>query len=149
MRRTTATLACAGLLAAAGCGGDEETDGGGAPAGGGAERVVLSDFAIEPKELTVQAGKVTFDVVNEGKAPHRLEIEGQGQELATETLEGTGDETTLEADVQPGTYEWYCPIGQHAERGMKGTLTVEGDGGGSSGGGSSGGGSSGGAAGGY
>lgn len=127
MRRTIATLLSTGLLAAAGCGDDEESTGG--DGGGEGQRVVLSDFAIEPKDLTLEPGKVTFDVVNEGKAPHRLEIKGRDGEFVTETLEATGDETTLEADLKGGTYEWYCPIGKHAEQGMKGTLTV-GDGGG-------------------
>ncbi len=37
-----------------------------------------------------------------------------------------GASTTLEADLKAGSYEWYCPAGDHADMGgMKGTLTVE------------------------
>ena len=139
MRRTIA-IALAGGLLLAGCGDEDEEEPAAtqseAPAqtqaetqsGSGdadATRVVLSDFAIDPANPTVPAGTVTFEVVNEGEFPHRLEIEGNGAEAVTETLEGTGDEATLEAELEPGDYEWYCPIGNHREQGMDGTLTVE------------------------
>jgi plastocyanin len=133
-----ATLLAAGLLAAAGCGEDEEQQGaapeqGGqstSPARGETGTVSLTDFAIDPANPKVQAGKVTFEVENDGSAPHALEIEGGGTEVKTEVLEG-GQSATLEADLAAGEYEWYCPVGDHAAKGMKGTLIVEGEGGGS------------------
>lgn len=139
MRRIIAMALATGLLLA-GCGDDDEEEPAAtqseAPAqtqaetqsGSGGEdatRVVLTEFAIDPANPTVPAGTVTFDVVNQGDLPHRLEIEGNGVEEVTETLEGTGDEATLEAELEPGEYEWYCPVGNHREQGMDGTLTVE------------------------
>jgi plastocyanin len=137
MRHVMAVALAAGLLMA-GCGDDDEEEPastqGEAPAQtessettgrGASTRVVLSDFAIDPANPKVEAGPHSFAVVNEGSAPHRLEIEGGGVEEVTETLEGTGDEVTLEVDLPAGEYEWYCPIGNHAEQGMEGTLTVE------------------------
>jgi plastocyanin len=138
-----AALLVAGLLAAAGCGGDEENPGttqpntgavsppstepadtgaAGAPEEG--RRVVLTEFAIDPANPKVKNGAVTFDVVNEGSASHALEIEGGGEEFETEVLQG-GQTAELQATLEPGEYEWYCPVGNHAEQGMKGTLTVE------------------------
>ncbi len=137
MRRTITLLLATGALA--GCGGADE-DGGGESAappatttsaepappasGDGAERVVLTDFAIDPANPKLKPGKVTFDVVNEGSAPHALEIEGAGIEEETEVLDGGGS-ATLEADLKAGSYEWYCPVANHADIGMKGKLTVE------------------------
>ncbi len=85
--------------------------------------MVLTDFAIDPRNAKEKAGLVTFRVVNEGSAPHALAIEGDGVEVETETL-GAGAKATLEADLQAGEYDWYCPVGDHAEQGMKGKLTV-------------------------
>ena len=101
---------------------DTAASGGGG--GGAGTRVVLTEFEIDPANPTAKAGKVTFDVVNEGSAPHALEIEGNGAEFETDVLDGGGT-ATLEADLEAGEYEWYCPVGNHADQGMKGTLTVE------------------------
>jgi len=91
---------------------------------GGGTKVTLTEFAIDPPNPTAQAGSVTFDVSNEGSAPHALEIEGNGIEEVTDTLSG-GQSATLTVDLEPGEYEWYCPVGNHADQGMEGTLTVE------------------------
>lgn len=141
MRRAFAVALATGLLMA-GCGDDDEDEpaqpqgetpaqtqtetqpAGGGGGGDGATRVVLTEFAIDPANPTAQAGSVTYEVVNEGNAPHALEIEGNGVEVATDVLDGGGS-ATLEADLEAGEYEWYCPVGNHADQGMKGTLTVE------------------------
>jgi plastocyanin len=122
---------------AAGCGDDDdeaeeaattpatETNGGGAAGGGDTVDISLVDFAIEPDQVDVAAGPVTFDVANDGEAPHNLEIEGGGvEEVLPEDLQA-GQSGTLEVDLQAGTYEMYCPVGNHADMGMVGELTVE------------------------
>ena len=132
MRRTIAVLLATGLLVAAGCGDDEEegTSGEAPPAptttteAGTATPVSLTDFAIDPANPRVNSGPVTFSVTNDGSAPHALEIEGSGVEEATEVLDGGGS-AELSVDLEPGEYEWYCPVGDHAAQGMEGTLTVE------------------------
>jgi plastocyanin len=127
-----ALVAVALPLAAAGCGDDDEDDAA-APATeeatdtGGGETVDMSlvDFALEPDQVEVASGPVTFEVTNDGEAPHNLEIEGEGvEEVLPEDLQG-GQSGTLEVDLQPGTYEMYCPVGDHADQGMVGELTVE------------------------
>ena len=146
MRRTIAVLLATGLLVAAGCGDDDEEESSGegpaaptmtteaqpetgaggeaAGGGGGATAVSLTEFAIDPANPRVEAGQVTFSVTNDGSAPHALEIEGNGVEEETEVLEGGGS-AELTVDLEPGEYEWYCPVGNHAAQGMEGTLTVE------------------------
>ncbi len=37
----------------------------------------------------------------------------------------TGQSTTAEFTVKPGTYTFYCSLPGHEEAGMKGTLTVK------------------------
>src|SRR3712207_4715333 len=123
MRSIIAALLAAGLLAAAGCGGDDEDPGttqpntgavsppsteesdAGANAPEEGRRVVLTEFAIDPANPKAENGAVTFDVVNEGSAPHALEIEGNGEEFATEVLDG-GASAELQATLKPGEYKW-------------------------------------------
>jgi uncharacterized cupredoxin-like copper-binding protein len=134
-----AALACAAVLAAGGlaaCGDDDETTTGG---GGGTqttqpgESATLQERAIESGGLafsepdaTVQAGSVTVTLANpsENQLPHAIEVEGNGVEEETETIQ-PGDEASVTVDLEPGTYEFYCPVGNHREQGMEGTLTVE------------------------
>jgi uncharacterized cupredoxin-like copper-binding protein len=131
-----AALASAFVLAA--CGGDDDeptiaapttTDGatGATGAQGGGETVDVSetDFAIDPADPTVNAGTVTFDITNDGEVVHNLEVEGNGVEEALEQDLQPGQSGELTVDLEPGTYEWYCPVGDHAEQGMEGELTVE------------------------
>jgi plastocyanin len=138
-------LGAAFAVPIAGCGGDDDDDDGGggeaaatatgteaqatAPAGGGGggETVDMSltDFALNPADPTVKPGSVTFNVTNDGSAPHALEVEGPGGEVETETLSGGGSEKLTVDLNQPGTYEMYCPVGNHREMGMEGQVTVK------------------------
>jgi plastocyanin len=94
--------------------------------GGGGETVDISEveFAIEPKEVSTKAGEVTFAITNDGSAPHNLEVEGNGIEEVSETIEG-GQKTDLTVQLEPGEYEMYCAIPGHREQGMEGTVTVQ------------------------
>jgi uncharacterized cupredoxin-like copper-binding protein len=90
---------------------------------GGEVAVTLTEFTIDmPTELP--AGPTTFTVTNDGEFPHSIEIEGEGVEAALEANLEPGDSGTLEVDLAPGTYEVYCPVGNHAEQGMTLELTV-------------------------
>jgi plastocyanin len=132
-----ALVLTAGALSAAGCGDDEEEGGGAAStpeatateeASGGGEALTLTadpggDISWEPGELSAAAGTVTITLVNESSVPHAVEVEGNGVEEESETV--TGGETELTVDLEPGEYTYYCPVGQHRQNGMEGTLTVE------------------------
>jgi uncharacterized cupredoxin-like copper-binding protein len=54
--------------------------------------------------------------------PHAVEVEGNGVEGETETL--TEGAARLALDLEPGEYKFYCPVGDHEQAGMVGTLTV-------------------------
>jgi uncharacterized cupredoxin-like copper-binding protein len=87
--------------------------------------VSLTNFAIEmPTELA--AGPVRFNIVNNGAAPHSFVLEGRGiRKTLANTLQ-PGDSARLNADLAPGTYTIFCPVGEGAHRaqGMELELTV-------------------------
>ena len=63
-----------------------------------------------------ETGTVTFRVTNDGGIPPALEVDGQGVEDETETIQpGESAELTVEL-TQEGSYELYCPIGNHRDR---------------------------------
>jgi uncharacterized cupredoxin-like copper-binding protein len=135
-----ALVGIAMAVAIAACGDDDETTA--APAsgdtatteaespttasGGGGETVAISEteYKIDPADPSVKAGSVTFDVSNDGTTAHDLEIEGNGIEEVTDTIE-PGGSAQLTVDLEPGTYEMYCTIGGHADLGMEGEVTVQ------------------------
>jgi plastocyanin len=113
-------------LLLAGCGSDDGDDEGGESSGGQTVELVATEFAFDPADVSVdEAGETTFTVSNEGEFPHALEIEGNGIEEETEEL-GPGESGSVTVDLEPGEYELYCPVGDHRERGMVGTLVVGG-----------------------
>lgn len=101
----------------------------GRPEPGGAEggkplRVSEKEFSIEMEGgNTLDAGKYTFDVVNEGEIGHDLEIEGEGVEEKTPIIDG-GETAKLPADLKAGKYRFYCTVPGHAESGMEADVTV-------------------------
>ena len=111
------------LVALAGCGSD---DGGGEGDGGGSEaqlEVTAVDFAFEPSSLEVGEGGATLVLANDGEFPHALAVEGG--DAATDTVDAGGS-TELSLDLDPGSYTIFCPVGDHRDRGMEGTLVVGG-----------------------
>jgi plastocyanin len=142
MRRLTILLVLA-MVAVAGCGGDDEksTSGGSsdtatptatatateAASGGGGENLALSADAsalkFDKTELTAKAGKVTITMDNPSDIPHAVEIEGNGVEEEGKTV-GKGEQSIATADLKAGTYDFYCPVGNHRGAGMEGKLTV-------------------------
>ena len=84
-----------------------------------------TDFELNPSTLRLERpGVVRFRVRNDGQAPHALEVEGPKGEVETEEIV-PGRSATLTADLsKPGSYTWYCPVGDHKERGMEGKITV-------------------------
>jgi uncharacterized cupredoxin-like copper-binding protein len=126
----------------AGCGGGDDnnntsadtseatqasTSGGAAATGaGGTVDLTATDFKFDPSDPTVKSGEVTFNLTNDGQAPHSLEIEdvnGEDQEIEGDV--SPGQSGTLKVNLPPGKYEFYCPVGNHKEMGMEGEITVQ------------------------
>jgi len=87
--------------------------------------VSLTEFAID-MPTTVPAGKVRFTVTNNGTVPHSFVLEGEGISKRLANNVPPGSSAKLNADLKPGTYTVYCPVGEGAHRGkgMEVTLTV-------------------------
>ena len=139
MTRTIATLATVLLLALAGCGGGDEPSGSGSGSGGGSssgssgggggQQLALSapadgSLKFDKTELDAKAGTVTINFDNlSDSTPHAVEIQGNGVDEKSDTV--TGGKTSVTADLKPGEYQFFCPVGTHASQGMEGTLTVK------------------------
>jgi len=104
------------------------TTGGAAATGaGGTVNLTATDFKFNPSDPTVSSGDVTFNEKNDGQVTHSLEIEdvtpGHDQELEGDV--SPAQSGTLKANLAPGKYEFYCPVGNHKEMGMEGEITVK------------------------
>jgi plastocyanin len=125
MHRRFPVLIALLVLALAGCGSDDESSGGGS--GGGGQTLALAAdpggaLEFDKTELTAKAGTVVIDFDNPSSTPHAVAIEGNG--VDAESDEVTEGKASVEADLEAGEYEFYCPVSGHAAT-MKGTLTVE------------------------
>jgi plastocyanin len=98
-------------------------------AGGAGGTVALSTapdagIAYDQSSLEAAAGSVTIDYDNQSSLSHDVVIEDEsGAELGKSDLVSQGT-TSVTADLQPGTYTFFCDVPGHREGGMEGTLTV-------------------------
>ena len=108
---------------------EQATTGGEMEAGsaGGETLEIAADpggaLKFDKSSLTAKAGKVTIVMDNPSDLPHAVEIEGNGVEVAGDTVM-KGGVSEASADLKAGEYEFYCPVGNHKDAGMEGTLTV-------------------------
>jgi len=95
---------------------------------GGEETIELaadtSALAYDTTSLSAEAGKVTIDFDNPSAIEHDVAIEADGKEIAKSELVTEG-ETSVTAELEPGTYTFFCSVPGHREAGMEGTLTVK------------------------
>ncbi|HKH49564.1 MAG TPA: cupredoxin domain-containing protein [Thermoanaerobaculia bacterium] len=85
----------------------------------------LSEYAIE-MPATLPPGPTTFLIQNQGGKQHSFKIEGPGIDVMVEALIKPRTTATLQVALQPGEYKVYCPMGNHAAKGMTRTLMVSG-----------------------
>lgn len=87
-------------------------------------RVSLSEHEIDMPS-SIPAGRTVLRVTNEGTVEHNLEVAGQAVEEAFfEDNLPPGETRELVERLEPGSYEVYCPVADHAERGMRLRLQV-------------------------
>lgn len=92
--------------------------------------VQLREFTIEPSSFTANVGDtVRFNVANQGTREHNLELElesaGIEQVLFPANLQ-PGESGTVEFTfTEPGTWEFYCPVDQHRDRGMIASVEIQ------------------------
>jgi hypothetical protein len=86
--------------------------------------VALVDYALEVSDPSVpRAGIVAFEATNDGLVRHALAVDGPAGPVRTPSLR-PGERATITVRLPPGTYKWYCPLGDHEHRGMVGRVRV-------------------------
>jgi plastocyanin len=108
-------------------GGDETEKKASGGSGGGATLKLVADpsgaLKFDKTTLEGKPGKTEVVLDNPSDVPHAIEVEGSGVEAEGETV-GKGGVSQVTVKLKPGEYEYYCPVGNHREAGMEGTLTV-------------------------
>ena len=78
---------------------------------------------FDTESLQSDAGTVTIAMENPSPLPHNVAIRGNGADVEGKVVL-KGGTSTVSADLDPGTYTFYCSVPGHEAAGMKGTLTV-------------------------
>ena len=78
---------------------------------------------FDTASLQAEAGTVTIAMKNPSPLPHNVAIKGNGVDVKGKVVL-EGGTSTVSADLEPGTYTFYCSVPGHEAAGMKGTLTV-------------------------
>lgn len=97
------------------------------PGAAGAAQRLSADrggaLAYDRDRLEASAGRVTIEMANPSSIRHNVSIAGNGVE-AEGAVVGPGGTSTVSANLDPGTYDYYCTVLGHRAGGMGGTLTV-------------------------
>jgi uncharacterized cupredoxin-like copper-binding protein len=106
------------------------------PAAAGGVGITFGDMWIKSTVPSAKAGKVTFNVANQGQTTHGFAIvqapaKASGGIVDETTFIASGDHLaagasgTVTADLKPGTYELICHIPGHYAAGQKTTFEVK------------------------
>lgn len=86
--------------------------------------IVGNEFAFQPETFTIEKGlpvRITFK--NTGKYPHNFTLPDLN--VATWTV-APGEQASVQfTPTKAGLFPYSCTIDSHADKGMKGTLTVK------------------------
>jgi plastocyanin len=107
---------------------DTSTSASGGGGSGGTVKIEADpngQLAFTKTKIDAPAGQDTIEFDNPSSTGHNVEIEdSSGEDVAgTDTI--TDGKTSTTADLQPGTYTFYCSVPGHREAGMEGTITVK------------------------
>lgn len=96
--------------------------------------VIAEDYEFRPVTINAEAGEAIRVVLrNEGSQFHNIEFALPDGDVAIrdDVPPGENGELLFYAPAREDDYDYYCPVGDHRDRGMTGTLVVgEGGGGG-------------------
>jgi uncharacterized cupredoxin-like copper-binding protein len=82
---------------------------------------IETEFKIALPSTEFKAGRIAFQVKNEGKIEHDLAVKGTADKTKLIPPGGTAE---LTVTLQPGKYELYCTVPGHEAAGMKIEITV-------------------------
>jgi plastocyanin len=91
----------------------------------GALTATEGDFTIDLGTKTLKAGPYVVRVNNTGNATHDLVVEQNGAKLAGTSKIAPGGSASLSVTLKPGSYVFYCSVGNHRDMGMETTVTVQ------------------------
>lgn len=86
-------------------------------------QVSLIEYRLPRGPRIARTGRIAFVATNDGGLRHALAVDGPAGEVRTPALL-PGEQATIAVVLPRGTYRWYCPIGDHARRGMVGRVRV-------------------------
>ena len=84
-----------------------------------------AEFSIDLGTQTLKAGPYLVKVDNEGNATHDLVVEQNGTKIAGTSSISPGESASLSVTLKPGSYVFYCSIGNHRAMGMETKVTVQ------------------------
>ena len=114
------TLTALFIAAVSACGGDDEPSG--PPMA--TLRFRETEFRITPDVTNVgRPGIYRLVVVNRGKQPHALAVDGNDIHAETKSI-GPGETAQMTVDLELGTYAVSCPVANHEGEGMRARLLV-------------------------
>lgn len=122
--RALALVLVLGALAAVGC--EDNVDPATVETGfaDGQLTVVGTDtLQFQPSDVTVPVADLVVQLVCDDAAPHDITLAGSDETVVSCS---SGQTSTEELALEPGTYTYYCSVPGHQQAGMTGQLTVEG-----------------------
>jgi Copper binding proteins, plastocyanin/azurin family len=86
--------------------------------------VTEKEFSITLSQTSFSPASYTFTIQNKGSFPHNLNIEGPGVDTKTSPILSPGQSGMLTATLQKGSYELWCSVPGHKDKGMDLTIKV-------------------------
>jgi len=86
--------------------------------------VTEKEFSITLSQTSFRPASYTFTIQNKGSFPHNLNIEGPGVDTKTSPILSPGQSGMLTATLQKGSYELWCSVPGHKDKGMDLTIKV-------------------------
>ena len=124
MRRFALTVALASLVGL-GCGADDAPERSVTVPANGEVTVVGREYSFDPAGIVVKgAGRLTLTLRNEGSLAHNIKVLRGAEEIGGTPSFPAGRSESATLNLEHGSYEYVCTVGDHAELGMTGELTV-------------------------
>ena len=113
-------------VALGGCGEDDDKPGRKVTAASGSPLPIVADeYSFDPETVVLTGGgEFELELENTGALAHNLRVFDGGSDVGGTGAFTGGKTRGAELDLEPGEYELVCTVGDHADLGMTGKLTV-------------------------
>ena len=125
--RTSLAAVVAAAIALAGCGASSGGKGRTVTVeAGGPVTVTAHEYRFDPKTIVAGGGSpLTLTLRNGGSLAHDLRVRRGGRDVGGTGIFTPGQSQTVRLSLPPGSYQFLCTVGDHAQLGMRGTLVVK------------------------